>query len=427
MFTMRKAQLSIIFGIVFVDLLGFSLILPLVPFYAKEFGASDTIIGLLVASYAGAQLFGAPFLGRLSDRYGRRPVLLISILGTAVGFLMLAFANSLWMLFASRIIDGLTGGNISVAQAYITDITDRKDRARGLGLIGAAFGLGFILGPAIGGLLSSLGEWIDAAVTGVVIWQFALPALLAAILAFANMVAVYFFLPESLSDKRRAELASRPRDEFSLRNLRAVFQRPRVGPLYAIRFFSGLAFSMLTTIFPLYALNRFGLEASQTAYVLTYVGVLSVLVQGVGIGRLTARYEEKWLVFVSSVILALSLFLWAFSTTLIFLLVVLAPIAFSGGILNTVINSILSKSVTGEEIGGTLGISAALESSTRVIAPTLGGFLLDTLGAWAPGVLGGVVMGGLSPYVWLRLIDRPDPPLPEVVDLPVRTNSKENG
>lgn len=424
---MRKAQLSIIFGIVFVDLLGFSLILPLVPFYAKEFGASDTIIGLLVASYAGAQLFGAPFLGRLSDRYGRRPVLLISILGTAVGFLMLAFANSLWMLFASRIIDGLTGGNISVAQAYITDITDRKDRARGLGLIGAAFGLGFILGPAIGGLLSSLGEWIDAAVTGVVIWQFALPALLAAILAFANMVAVYFFLPESLSDKRRAELASRPRDEFSLRNLRAVFQRPRVGPLYAIRFFSGLAFSMLTTIFPLYALNRFGLEASQTAYVLTYVGVLSVLVQGVGIGRLTARYEEKWLVFVSSVILALSLFLWAFSTTLIFLLVVLAPIAFSGGILNTVINSILSKSVTGEEIGGTLGISAALESSTRVIAPTLGGFLLDTLGAWAPGVLGGVVMGGLSPYVWLRLIDRPDPPLPEVVDLPVRTNSKENG
>lgn len=424
---MRKARLSIIFGIVFVDLLGFSLILPLVPFYAKEFGASDTVIGLLVASYAAAQLFGAPFLGRLSDRYGRRPVLLISILGTAVGFLMLAFANSLWMLFASRIIDGLTGGNISVAQAYITDITDRKDRARGLGLIGAAFGLGFILGPAIGGLLSSLGEWIDAAVTGVVIWQFALPALLAAILAFANMVAVYFFLPESLSDKRRAELARRPRDEFSLRNLRAVFQRPRVGPLYVIRFFSGLAFSMLTTIFPLYALNRFGLEASQTAYVLTYVGVLSVLVQGVGIGRLTARYEEKWLVFVSSVILAVSLLLWAFTPTLILLLVVLAPIAFSGGILNTVINSILSKSVTGEEIGGTLGISAALESSTRVIAPTLGGFLLDTLGAWAPGVLGGVVMGGLSPYVWLRLIDRPDPPLPEVVDLPVRTNSKENG
>ena len=174
---MRTARLSTIFAIVFVDLLGFSLILPLVPYYAKVFNASDTLIGFLVASYAAAQLIGAPVLGRLSDRYGRRPVLLVSILGTAIGFIILGFANSLWVLFASRILDGATGGNISVAQAYITDITDRKNRAKGLGLIGAAFGLGFIIGPAVGGLLSTVGETLSIAIAGVPInWQFALPA-----------------------------------------------------------------------------------------------------------------------------------------------------------------------------------------------------------------------------------------------------------
>ncbi len=424
---MGKARLSTIFAIVFVDLLGFSLILPLIPFYAKEFAASDTLIGLLVGSYAAAQLIGAPFLGRLSDRYGRRPVLLISIFGTAIGFLMLGFANSLWMLFASRIIDGLTGGNISVAQAYITDITDRKDRARGLGLIGAAFGLGFIVGPAFGGLLSSVGESIDAAAQSGIIWQFALPAFVAAGVAFLNMIAVYFFLPESLSEERRAELASRPRDEFSFRNLQAAFRRPRVGPLFTIRFFSGLAFSLLTTIFPLYALNRFGLEAAETAYILTYVGVLSVLVQGVGIGRLTARFQERWLVLISSIVLAIALVFWAFTPTVLVLLIVLIPIAFSGGVLNTVVNSLLSKSVTNEEVGGTLGISAALESSTRVIAPSLAGFLLDTLGAWAPGVFGGLVMGGLSPYIWQRLINKPDTPLPEPEDMQTETGTIQSG
>lgn len=415
---MQKARLSTIFAIVFVDLLGFSLILPLIPFYAKEFDASDTIIGLLVASYAAAQLVGAPFLGRLSDRYGRRPVLLISIFGTAIGFVMLAFADSLWLLFASRIIDGMTGGNISVAQAYITDITDRKNRARGLGLIGAAFGLGFILGPAFGGLLSSVGESIQNAGESAVIWQFALPALVAAAVAFANIIAVYFFLPESLSAESRAELASRPRDEFSLRNLQEALTRPRVGPLFSIRFVSGLSFSILTTIFSLYALNRFGLKADQTAYILTYVGVLSVLVQGVGIGQLTARFEERWLVFVSSVILAIALFFWAFAPNVLLLLIVLAPVAFAGGVLNTVINSLLSKSVTSEEIGGTLGISAALESGTRVIAPTLAGFLLDKLGTWSPGVFAGILLAVFTPYIWQRLIGRPDPPLHETKDLP---------
>ena len=175
---MRNNRLAIIFVIVFVDLLGFSLILPLLPYYAQTFGADAFVTGLLVASYAVAQLIGAPLLGRLSDRVGRRPVLFISIFGTFVGFLLLGFAGALWMLFVSRVVDGLTGGNLSVAQAYISDVTDQKNRAKALGLIGAAFGLGFIIGPAVGGALS--------------VYGYAVPAFAAAALSAINLIAVFF-------------------------------------------------------------------------------------------------------------------------------------------------------------------------------------------------------------------------------------------
>lgn len=397
---MSRARLGTIFAIVFVDLLGFSLILPLVPFYAKDFGASDTVVGLLVASYAAAQLIGAPILGRLSDRVGRRPVLLISILGTAIGFVILGMANQLWLLFFSRILDGVTGGNISVAQAYITDITDEKDRARGLGLIGAAFGLGFIVGPALGGILSTIGATLDV---GTLNWSYALPAFLAALIALFNLVAVFIFLPESLTDERRADIANNPNTTFSLRNMRQAFQRPLVGPLLTTRFFTSLGFTIFTTVFPLYALKRLALQANQTAFVLAYVGVLVALVQGVAIGRLSMRFQERQLILASSALMTLALLAWALTPSLLVLLIVLIPLAFSGGVLSTVVNSALTKVVSVEEIGGILGLSAALESATRVISPTLGGVLLDILGAWAPGIVAALITAWLTIFVWRRV------------------------
>ncbi len=397
---MSRARLGTIFAIVFVDLLGFSLILPLVPFYAKDFGASDTVVGLLVASYAAAQLIGAPILGRLSDRVGRRPVLLISILGTAIGFVILGMANQLWLLFFSRILDGVTGGNISVAQAYITDITDEKDRARGLGLIGAAFGLGFIVGPALGGILSTIGATLDV---GTLNWSYALPAFLAALIALFNLVAVFIFLPESLTDERRADIANNPNTTFSLRNMRQAFQRPLVGPLLTTRFFTSLGFTIFTTVFPLYALKRLALQANQTAFVLAYVGILVALVQGVAIGRLSMRFQERQLILASSALMTLALLAWALTPSLIVLLIVLIPLAFSGGVLSTVVNSALTKVVSVEEIGGILGLSAALESATRVISPTLGGVLLDILGAWAPGIVAALITAWLTIFVWRRV------------------------
>lgn len=380
----NNRRLSSIFLIVFIDLLGFGLILPLLPYYAETFGATDFEVGLLVAVYAAAQFVATPLLGRLSDRVGRRPVLLISIAGNLVGFVLLALAQSLEMLFVARILAGFTGGNISVAQAYISDVTDARSRARGLGLIGAAFGLGFIIGPALGGLLSQ--------------WGFAVPALGAAALSLINFLLVVAWLPESLTAQARQDARERP--PLTLRAMVEALRKPLVGPLLHTRFFFALAFSMFQTIFALYALRRFDLGARETGYILAYVGLLSVLVQGVAVGKLAQRFEERTLILASTALMALSLIGWALAPSVPVLLLILAPTALSGGVLNTVINSAISKTVAPIEVGGTLGIASALEALTRILSPAVGSLLLANLGTWAPGVFGGVLLLWLTTYVW---------------------------
>lgn len=386
---MQKGGLFTIFLIVAIGLLGFGLILPLLPFYAETFGATPGQVGLLVAAYAAAQFIGAPILGRASDRFGRRPILILSIAGTIAAFIMLALANSLWMLFASRLLDGFTGGNISIAQAYITDVTDEKNRSKGLGLIGAAFGLGFIFGPAVGGALS--------------VYGFAVPAWVAAGFSALSLVGVLLWLPESLTPEMRAKLAARARQEFTLQNLLAALRRPRVGPLLHIRFFYGLAFAAFQSIFPLFAQYQLGFNAQQTGYVLAYVGVLVVLVQGVGIGWFTARMSENRLVFWSAALLGATLLTWGLSKNLVLLLSVLAPLALASGLLNTLLNSLLTKSVDKEEFGGILGLSASIESLTRVLAPSIAGYLLGSLGAWAPGAAAALIMAWTVTYIRLHI------------------------
>jgi len=431
---LKSKRLLNIFLVVFIDLLGFGLILPLLPYYAGEYGASNFVVGLLAAAYALAQFFGAPFLGRLSDRFGRRPVLMVSIAGTAVSFVLLGLADPLgrWLaslplsgataeqlaaltnatvigvMFISRIIGGLAGGNITVAQAYISDVTDASNRARVLGMIGAAFGLGFILGPATGGLLSR--------------WGYAVPALAAAGLATLNLTGVFLTLPESLTPELREALTHQRRALISLPAMWEALSTPRVGPLLTVRLFFALSAALFQTMFTLWAKDRLRLDAQATSLLLAYVGVLSVIVQGGLIGPLTKRFSEPRLIFWSTLVNGLAMFAWAFTPSVLVLLVVMIPMAFTTGVLNTVINSAITRVVSPQEIGGALGIASSLESLSRVISPAAGGWLLGSVGLWAPGLAGAIIMAGIAAFAWLRLIAHPDPALAELAVGPVKVD-----
>jgi DHA1 family tetracycline resistance protein-like MFS transporter len=336
------------------------------------------------------QMLGAPILGRISDRFGRKPVFLISIAGTFIGFLFLGFSNSLWMLFLSRILSGLTAGNISVAQAYIADVTDEKNRARGMGMIGAAFGVGFVLGPAIGGTLS--------------VYGFAVPAFVAAGLTFINLLAVFFWLPESLTDERRAELASQTKADVSLTALFATLRRPLVGPLLWTRFGFAVAFNAFQTVFPLYALKKFDLTAQQTGYILAYIGIVLVIMQGAAIGSLAARFKESSLLVTFLGFTLVGMIGWAVTPSVALLLAAMLPMAVGAGSFNALINSAISKAVSSDEVGGILGFAAGLESSTRIVMPALASYLLGAYGTSTPGVMGSAVMAIVAVYGYVTLV-----------------------
>ncbi len=378
--------------IVLIDMLGFAIIIPLLTFYADSFGATEFQTGLLVSSYALMQMISAPVLGRLSDRFGRRPVFLISIFGTFVGLMMLGFANALWVLFASRLLSGLTAGNISVAQAYIADITDEKNRARGMGMFGAAFGIGFILGPALGGMLS--------------VYGFAVPSFVAAGLAFINLLTVFFWLPESITEERRAELMIQKKASFSLQTLLNALKHEKVGALLWVRFGFAIAFNSFQTVFPLYVLHKFGLNAQATGYILAYIGVILVIMQGGLIGPLAARFKESHLLVTFIGFAFVGMLGWAFAPSVPILLVAMLPMAIGAGSFNALINSAMSKAVGPEETGSILGIGASLESATRVVMPAVASYLLGAFNPSTPGYMGSAVLFLVSIYAYIHLIKK---------------------
>ena len=284
---------------------------------------------------------------------------------------------------------GLTGGNITVAQAYITDVTDEQNRARGLGMIGAAFGLGFIIGPAAGGALSR--------------WGYSLPAFVAAAVSFINFIMILSFLPESLSVDRRSVESLQTRPPFTLKALLQALSHPKIGPLLQVRFYYNLAFATFQTIFSLYA-QAIGLTSQTTGFLLAYVGILSVVVQGGLIGFLTRRFRENVLMISGLWIMTGALLAWAFTSKLWLLVMVILPLAVAGGVLNTIIQSAITKSVTRQEVGGILGLTTSLEAVTRVIAPSAGGYLLENLGLWAPGVFSAILMAVAVTLAYWRII-----------------------
>jgi DHA1 family tetracycline resistance protein-like MFS transporter len=374
-----KRKLAIVFGFTFIDLLGYSLILPLLPYIAERFNAGPVQVGLLLTANALSQMIAGPVIGRLSDRWGRRPMLLISIAGTVIAFLLFAFARSMAMLYVSRVVDGLLGGNTSLARAYITDVTDEKTRSRGLGLIGAAFGLGFTIGPFTGGMLSQYGYMV--------------PGLVAAGLSFLNLIAVFFWLPESLDKSRRREAQGGQARAFDFKRLFEALRTPCVGGLLLIGFWFSLSFTLFEVNFVLVAKEGLNLDVRTTSILLSLVGVLSILTQGVLVGWLTDRFREKHLLLASTFILTAGLAVWGFTPNVIMLAVIMIPISISAGLANVVSTSLLTKASRAGEVGGILGFTQSQQSFARILAPLAGGPLIQYVGAPAVGLLGTLLMG----------------------------------
>jgi DHA1 family tetracycline resistance protein-like MFS transporter len=309
------------------------------------------------------QFIFTPVLGRLSDKYGRRPVLLISLLGTSLGFLILGFATTLWMLFVGRIIDGISGGNISTAQAYIADITKPEDRAKGMGLIGAAFGLGFTLGPALGGLLSR--------------WGIGVPFIFAGGLALANAVLLYFRLPETVTPNHPARASAATGRGWS--NLVAALKQRRLALVLGVYFLFIVAFSIMTTSFALFTMYRFGYDAAHNGYLFMWVGILGVIIQGGLIGRLVKAFGEMRLIIVGALLFAFSLFAIPFTgpqTGLLTLLAIGGLFAIGNSLATPSLTALASKSVGPSEQGTVLGVTQSAASLARAVGPSIQAVLI---------------------------------------------------
>ncbi len=377
-----RSPIFVIFMTVFIDLVGFGIIIPLSPFLSTKFGATATQIGLLMAVYSLFQFIFSPFWGSLSDRIGRRPVILISLFGGALSYVWFAFAQSLWMLFAARALAGLFGGNISTAHAYIADVTDEKNRSKGMGLLGAAFGLGFIFGPVLGGLLTVAGRKLGSEPP----LGDSFPALGAAAICFVNFGIAWFVLKESLPQNLR-NLSSHRRGRFN--HLFEHLRRPLVGQLIYVFFLSGLAMALMEVMLFPFMQSKFGWDQVQASYGFAYVGVLMVFTQGYLIRKWMPRYGEPLLLMLGLLLFAISLFGIAMSETVMAMAIVMTLLALGNGFMRPPNLGMISLLTPAHEQGAVLGVTNSLASLGRILGPVLGGVLYERIGRSAPFVSAG--------------------------------------
>jgi DHA1 family tetracycline resistance protein-like MFS transporter len=370
----NRSALAILFVIVFVDLLGFGMVIPVMPLYAERLGASDAWIGLLAAGYSLMQFVFSPIWGRLSDRIGRRPVLLASIAMTAVAFAMYGAASSFAILLASRLFAGAATANIAIARAFVADVTPPEGRAKGMGLIGAAFGLGFVLGPAIGGFLSQ-----HVAVS--------FPPYLAAALAAANGLGAYFVLPEPEERSVRDEARRVRFAEFF-----GEMRRPGIRRLIWVFGLTVLAFAAMESTYALLVTKRYALDLGDISYLFAYIGALIVVVQGGLIGRLTRAYGEKKLLVAGLALQAVALAALPYAVTTAGLVVATAPLAVGSGLSQPSLASLLSRFARAEDQGGTLGIGESAAALGRVIGPVSGTWTFQNVSMGFPYLAGAAVM-----------------------------------
>lgn len=367
----RKSPMIPIFLIVLVDVLGMTIILPLLPFYSESLGATPFTVGMIVAVYGLCQFIAGPILGQASDKVGRKKILVISQIGTCLGFIMLALSHNLILIFLARIIDGLTAGNISVAQAYVSDVTEPKDRTKAFGMLGSAFSLGFIIGPALSGFLAKYGAHY--------------PIFLAAALSAVSIIATITILPNT-----EIQVSKEPRNRFAAKNIHKYFSVKEVAPLL-LQFFAFIfAFSFFMSGFAMFCGEKFFINGKhfgpqEVGWIFTFIGCMSLIVQLGFLRKLSDTLGEKKLVFVGFVAMSLGYFFIGEISTLPFLFAALVLNTFGSSVLRPSITSQITKIVPRDQQGAILGVTQSLQSVAQIVAPLIGGYLIGTghLSAWA--------------------------------------------
>ena len=354
--TSNKVLVSI-FLVVAVDVLGLTIVIPLLPFYAEEFGASPIVVGLLFASFAVCQFLAGPILGRISDRIGRRPTLIFSQIGTFIGFLVLGFANSLFLLFIARIIDGVTAGNLSIAQAYISDVTKPEERTKAFGFIGIAFGLGFLIGPAMSGFLSDFGHSV--------------PAFAAAGLSLTSIICTIVLLPSTPVAPSPSPRKGR------LSGFSEYLRRPATRRSLLEFFAFALAFALLIGGLAMFLERQFGFKARETGYLFAFSGLMGAIVQGGLVGRLATAWGEVKLSTIGFFAMAISYIPMGFIHDWRLFLIGVVVGGFGSSVTRPALTTLLTKSVGPHEQGEALGVSQSLNSIAQIIGPILAGVLIE--------------------------------------------------